>query len=232
MEWEAICMAQLTMKARLFARRMGLRPARAAVAALVVGTLALTGVAVGARMASQRGFEVIRQDVAETEAAEEPHGNAGEMQDAEREEEALTEVYVHVDGAVEHPGVYVLRGVSPRVGEAVELAGGLTEDADTTTVNLAAPLSDGQKVYVPAAGEEAVPASAGVSANVDGPAVININTATAEELEELPGVGTATAAAIIEEREAGGPFTAPEDIMRVSGIGEKKYERMRAYIGV
>ena len=215
-------MAQLTMKARLFARRMGLRPARAAVAALVVGTLALTGVAVGARMASQRGFEVIRQDVAETEAAE----------DAEREEEVLTEVYVHVDGAVEHPGVYVLRGVSPRVGEAVELAGGLTEDADTTTVNLAAPLSDGQKVYVPAAGEEAVPASAGASANVDGPAVININTATAEELEELPGVGTATAAAIIEEREAGGPFTAPEDIMRVSGIGEKKYERMRAYIGV
>lgn len=226
------CMAQLAIRARLLARRLGLRPSGAVLAALVVTTLGVTGVGVGTRMASQRGFEVIAQE----EAGEAASGGDEELtlsQEApEPEANPEVEVCVHVDGAVERPGVYVLRGVSPRVGEAVELAGGLTEDADTTTVNLAAPLSDGQKVYVPAAGEEAVPASTGVSANVDGSAVININTATAEELEELPGVGTATAAAIIEEREAGGPFTAPEDIMRVSGIGEKKYERMRAYIGV
>ena len=231
MGWEVFCMAQLAIRARLLARRLGLRPSGAVLAALVVTTLGVTGVGVGTRMASQRGFEVIAQE----ESGEAASGGDEELtlsQEApEPEANPEVEVCVHVDGAVEQPGVYVLRGVSPRVGEAVDLAGGLTEDADTTTVNLAAPLTDGQKVYVPAEGEQAPAAGVGVSEAADG-SVININTATAEELQGLPGVGQATAAAIVEERESGGPFTSPEDIMRVSGIGEKKYERMKDHIGV
>ena len=134
------------------------------------------------------------------------------------------------------PGVYRLEGDSPRVGDAVDRAGGLADDADTTNVNLAAPLADGQKVYVPHEGEQASEQGGGVAAAVtvgsDSSDLININTATESELTALPGVGEATARAIVEERERGGPFSSPEDIMRVSGIGEKKYERMKGLIGV
>ena len=88
----------------------------------------------------------------------------------------------------------------------------------------------------PAQGEEVAEApSSGVTqtSGADATAaLVNINTASAEELQALPGVGPATAAAIVEERERNGPFASPEDIMRVSGIGEKKYQKMQAMICV
>lgn len=94
------------------------------------------------------------------------------------------------------------------------------------------------KVHVPGEGEEAAApssdgtaqASAGVPSDPSAP--VNLNTATAEELRTLPGVGEATAAAILEDREANGPFTSVEDVMRVSGIGEKKFAKMRERIRV
>ena len=135
---------------------------------------------------------------------------------------------------VESPGVYELPG-DARANDAVLAAGGLAQDADTASLNLAAPLTDGEKIHVPTVGES-VGQGAGPSAepsggnDVDGP--ININTADVEELDELPGVGEATARAIVEEREANGPFSSPEDIMRVSGIGEKKFARLEAMICV
>lgn len=137
------------------------------------------------------------------------------------------------------PGdVVIERGGDPRVADAVEAAGGLVEGADTSSLNLAARVEDAMKVHVPGEGEEAAApssdgtaqASAGVPSDPSAP--VNLNTATAEELRTLPGVGEATAAAILEDREANGPFTSVEDVMRVSGIGEKKFAKMRERIRV
>ena len=144
---------------------------------------------------------------------------------------------VHVAGAVEVPGVYELE-TGARVFDAVEAAGGASPGADLGQINLAEPLVDGAKVSIPAFGEAA---SAGTSA-VEAPGggytasggapLVNINTASAEELQALVGVGESTAAAIVRDREANGPFASPEDLMRVSGIGEKKFENMRDQVVV
>ena len=160
---------------------------------------------------------------------------------AQTDQAALTSepnaIVVHVDGAVASPGVYELAIASPRVRDAVDAAGGLAQGADTSSMNLALPLGDGQKVHVPFEGE------AGAEADTNGgnaagsvpssmPSLVNINSATAEELDSLPGVGPSTAAAIVEDRDANGPFSSVEDLMRVSGIGEKKFAKLRDHICV
>ncbi len=139
------------------------------------------------------------------------------------------EVVVHVAGAVERPGVVVL-GRGSRIGDAVEAAGGPTAEADVHQLNLAAPLSDGLQIRVPTHGET-VPATgtpAPVPAEVagtDGSAeVINVNTAPEADLERLPGIGPALAAAIVEWRENNGPFTTVDDLLAVPGIGPAKLD--------
>ena len=133
-------------------------------------------------------------------------------------------VIVHVAGAVVRPGVYELVPGS-RVDDAVRSAGGATGDAELGRINLAAPLVDGDQIYVPAVGEDVPPAPAS-DPHPDGePAAtgpIDANRATADELEALPGVGPATAAAIIAERERNGPFVSFDDLERVPGIGPAK----------
>ncbi len=151
-------------------------------------------------------------------------------------------IVVHVDGAVRNPGVYAIAGDAPRAMDAVEQAGGLEDDANTDSVNLAAVISDGEKVHIPRIGEETpatmqsaqtVGQQSDTLPNASDPAgLVNINTADANELKSLSGVGDATAAAIIEDREAQGPFASPEDLMRVSGIGEKKFAKIRDHICV
>lgn len=130
---------------------------------------------------------------------------------------------VHVAGAVRLPGVYVL-GPGSRVDDAVRAAGGATSDADPGRINLAAPLVDGDQVYVPAVGEEPPPLlgveSVGSDEAQSGP--IDVNRASAAELESLPGVGPATAAAIVDDRERNGPFVSLDDLERVPGIGPAK----------
>lgn len=158
----------------------------------------------------------------------EPGIEAEGQSDGESVNDSAT-ILVHVDGAVRSPGVYELEE-GMRVHDAVLAAGGLAESADTSGMNLAARVGDGEKVHVPLAGENAVMSGGGTSAS--GPSLVNINTATAEELDELPGVGESTARAIIEDREKNGAFGTPEDLMRVSGIGEKKFERLEAMICV
>lgn len=154
---------------------------------------------------------------------------------------AATRFVVHVDGAVASPGVVELDGADLRVFDAVEEAGGLLDDADTSSVNLAEPLSDGAKIHIPHVGEQADGAAAtsagqaqtsGATEPGSGSVLVNINTATKEELQTLTGVGEATAAAIIDERERNGAFANPEDLMRVTGIGEKKFEKVRDQICV
>lgn len=146
-------------------------------------------------------------------------------------------IVVDVDGAVVQPGIVELPAGS-RVADAVAAAGGLAADADTQALNQAALLADGEKVYVPREGDDAPAvasgggATGGASDAAGEAAAVNINTATLDELDGLPGVGPATAQAIIDEREENGPFTAPEDLMRVSGIGEKKFEKLANLICV
>ncbi|NLM45994.1 MAG: ComEA family DNA-binding protein [Firmicutes bacterium] len=131
------------------------------------------------------------------------------------------EIFVHVAGAVRRPGVYTLPAGS-RVIHALEAAGGVLPDGDEHALNLAEPLSDGRRISVPFLGQEAPAAAAGGK--------ININTATAEELDRLPGIGPAKAAAIVAYREKNGPFQALEDLVNVSGIGPSTVETLREHV--
>lgn len=148
-------------------------------------------------------------------------------------------IAVHVDGAVKTPGLYSLQakdGDDLRINVVVEAAGGLTADADVSTINLAAKVEDGEKVHIPKAGETFVSGEAAVAstggASTSQSGLVNINTADAAALQTLSGIGEATAKAIIDDRTKNGPFTSIEDLMRVSGIGEKKFEKIRSYICV
>jgi competence protein ComEA len=153
---------------------------------------------------------------------------------------APTEVVVHVVGAVVSPGLRRLPSGS-RVADALDAAGGALPGADLPRVNLAAPLVDGQQVYVPRPGEE-LPLPAGAvlpggsgAAGAGGPgpgAPVDLNTATAEQLDTLPGVGPATAAAIIAHRDEHGPFTSVDQLLDVRGIGEAKLEQLRDLVSV
>lgn len=155
-------------------------------------------------------------------------------------EEGTGTVVVHVAGAVREPGVVELAEGS-RVRDAVEAVGGAAAEADLTLVNLARPLVDGEQVHLPAEGEEpdagpppapgADPAVAGPGAGGE-PAVVDLNAATAEQLESLPGIGPARAATIIEWRELNGGFRAVEDLLQVSGIGPATLERLRPQVTV
>ena len=145
-------------------------------------------------------------------------------------------ILVHAAGAVHVPGVYLFRGAA-RVHDLVKAAGGLTSDADYDRVNLAAALVDEQWVYFPKVGEIGVPAPVGgSSAGAYSPAArsgpLNINTATAEQLESLPGVGPAIAAAILEHRQRIGGFSSVDGLLAVSGIGPSKLESIRPLVAV
>jgi competence protein ComEA len=133
-------------------------------------------------------------------------------------------VFAHAAGAVRRPGLYELTA-GDRVADLLAAAGGPLPAADLDRINLAAPVADGTQVVVPRRGEPApvVPTPTGDPTDPAAPsAPVNINLAGPEELETLPGVGPSTAAAIIEYREASGPFTTVEQLIDVSGIGEAK----------
>lgn len=145
--------------------------------------------------------------------------------------EVKAQVYVYVTGAVANPGVYSLdEGL--RVCDAVEAAGGLTEDADASTVNLARVLSDGEHIALPTKAEVETALAQGSAGGAAASSLVNINTADASALETLSGVGSATAQAIISDREQNGPFSTIEDLMRVDGIGEKKFAKLKDSICV
>lgn len=151
--------------------------------------------------------------------------------DSAAPENASDEVVVHVAGAVSSPGVYTLPADS-RVDDAVRAAGA-TADADLSQLNLAQKLADGQKITVPAAGETPAPAdNAAPSDSSQSGALININTATQEELETLPSIGEVRAQAIIAYREEHGGFRTTDELMEVSGIGEKIFADISPHITV
>jgi competence protein ComEA len=150
---------------------------------------------------------------------------------------------VHAAGAVAHPGVYRVPSGS-RVTDVIDAAGGLAPDADPDRVNLAQPVADGERVYVLHRGEAAVPEAPGggagppatsVPGGGDGtapPAIVDLNTATADQLDTLPGVGPATAAAIIAYRSEHGPFTSVDQLLDVRVIGDAKLAEIRDLVTV
>jgi competence protein ComEA len=147
----------------------------------------------------------------------------------------LAVLVVHVAGAVAAPGLHELPA-GARVADAIEAAGGLTAAADAARINLAAPVADGARVYVLAAGEEEPEvAVGGTGPETDGGAPsgpVNLNTADTAALDSLPGVGPATAAAIIEHREKVGGFTTVDQLLDVPGIGEAKLDALRDLVTV
>lgn len=209
------------------ARRLLAGRVPALMAALVV--ICLAGVLLTLGRGS--GVTIERSDGGEAAAGQEADASEG-SEAAETEAPVLV---VHVDGCVASPGVYELAGPDLRVNDAVEVAGGLLPEADTSQMNLAAGLSDGQKVLVPSRAEEGAAAAApggGAASQTDAGSLVNINLATADQLQALSGVGEATARAIVEDREAHGPFSSVEDLMRVSGIGQKKFDKLKGQICV
>lgn len=147
-------------------------------------------------------------------------------------------VLVYVTGAVVYPGVYALPWDS-RIENAIAAAGGAASDADLLAVNLAEHVFDAQQIYVPSRSDTAtpvlptpIPTAPSPSANPSGSQRVNINSATASELEALPGIGPALAQRIIDYRVANGPFSAPEDIIKVRGVGEQTFEQLRDHITV
>jgi competence protein ComEA len=165
----------------------------------------------------------------------------------------VREVVVHVAGSVVKPGVYRLKPPA-RVIDAVNAAGGVTASADTAAVNLALPLLDAEQIYIPSrtsqkphttvAVQRKLPTtpsapSSTVAAAIVGAtessvksALININTATALELEALPSVGPSTAQAIVSFRTKNGPFSKAEDLLKVPGIGDGKLAAMKPFVAL
>ncbi|MFP4150060.1 MAG: helix-hairpin-helix domain-containing protein, partial [Nitriliruptoraceae bacterium] len=142
------------------------------------------------------------------------------------------EVTVHVTGAVVAAGLVTLPAEA-RVGDAVAAAGGTTRDADLERINLARGVQDGEHVHVPRHGETPPVVVGPDAAGAVGPdGLLDLNLATAAELEELPGIGPAKAAAIIAHREQHGPFAAPGDLREVTGIGEATFQRLAPLIVV
>ena len=158
------------------------------------------------------------------------------------------QIVVDVDGAVAHPGLYKLPPDS-RVQAALAAAGGLSPQADVHRINRAAKLHDGQKLYVLSQGESAPPLAASngqgcegqsctsadgadAGSDAEGQGLVNINTANATQLTQLPGIGPAIAQKIIDYRTANGPFTSVDDLTKVPGIGAAKLAQIKSHARV
>ena len=162
------------------------------------------------------------------ESRQEDAGKSGEEADITKEREK-EQIYVQVSGAVAKPGVYALDEGS-RIFQAIELAGGVTESADTGSLNQAEVLSDGQMVYIMETGEEEREDSLPLAEQDDGK--VNLNTATESELMTLPGIGEAKARSILAWREANGSFTQIEDLMKVEGIKDGVFSKIKDSVKV
>ena len=170
------------------------------------------------------------KDPDETTVSVEEHS---ETESEETQETSAEMICVHVCGSVNTPGVYYL-AKGARIHEAVELAGGMTEDADLQYVNLAEEALDGKQIYIPSKQEveEGIVPAAETSMGAAEDGLVNINTADLSELKTLPGIGDIKAEAIISYRESAGEFAAIEDIMNVAGIKESSYEKIKEHIKV
>ena len=206
----------------------------AAVAAVVVGAVAWAAFGPGAHVGPPVELTLPRADGGNNPTAgDAPSSTGGASDDADGTTAAtLDQIYVHVAGAVLRPGLYRLGG-DARVADAIDAAGGPAPEADLDAVNLAARVADGERTYISRHGEvppALVSASAGSAGASQGP--IDLNAATAEQLDALPGVGPATAEAIVAYRSEKGRFRSVEELLEVRGIGEAKLASIRPKVTV
>lgn len=210
--------------------------------AVVVAILVVIAAASGLAMASFGGHSSsVSFERSDEASVSDVHGagDASSDDESSAKSSSAAEVYVDVDGAVVRPGVYRLKD-GARVSQAIDAAGGLTAEADVTGLNRASKITDGQKIYVPTVGEQQAAAAVGgaesSAATTPGAGsssgLVNINTASAAELQTLSGIGPSMAQSIIDERTKNGAFASVDDLMRVSGIGEKKLAKIKDCICV
>ena len=213
---------------------------KAVVVAILVVIAAASGLAMASFNSRSSGVSFERNDGSgtsvEREAEDAPSDDAV---GSSKKSSSAAEVYVDVDGAVVSPGVYRLKE-GARVSQAIDAAGGLTAEADVTGLNRASKVADGQKIYVPKVGEQQTVTAGGgadggavvTSGANDAAGLVNINTASVAELQTLSGIGPSMAQSIIDERTKNGPIASVDDLMRVSGIGEKKLAKIKDCICV
>lgn len=155
-----------------------------------------------------------------------------ESEEEESLEETADTLFVYVCGAVQNPGVYELDAAA-RVFQAIEAAGGMKEEAAKDSMNLAESLTDGQQIYVLTVTQQQEQQSqADTQTGQTDSRLLNINTATAEQLMTLPGIGQSKASEIISYREEKGPYSSTEDIMNITGIKEGVYTKIKDKICV
>lgn len=146
----------------------------------------------------------------------------------------ISMISVHAAGAVRQPGLHRVPTGS-RVADLIEIAGGVDDSIDIDRINLAAPVADGERVYLPRRGESVpVPAQSAPAPGGPGQSTgpLDLNTATQQQLEALPGIGPSTAAAILSARSVSGRFTSVEDLLDVRGIGMARLEQLRGLVVV
>ena len=171
---------------------------------------------------------------AEVSAVSKDSSSEKEVKKEEKEESPEQDlITVDVKGAVKSPGIYDLP-LGSRVHDAVQKAGGLTEEADSKSLNLAQKISDEALVYVPTKGEEAASqqAASGTSPSTSKEKKVNLNKASLEELKQVKGLGGKRAQDIIDHREANGKFKSVDELKKVSGIGAKTIEKLKDYVTV
>lgn len=211
---------------------------KAVVVAILVVIAAASGLAMASFNSHSGGVSFERSDEASTSDVR-GSGDVSPDDESSAKSSSAAEVYVDVDGAVVRPGVYQLKD-GARVSQAIDAAGGLTAEADVAGLNRASKVTDGQKIYVPTVGEQQAAAAVGGAesgaATTPGAGssseLVNINTASAAELQTLSGIGPSMAQSIIDERTKNGAFASVDDLMRVSGIGEKKLAKIKDCICV
>lgn len=171
---------------------------------------------------------------AEVEAVSKETSTEKEVKKEEKEETLEQDlITVDVKGAVKSPGIYDLP-LGSRVYDAVQKAGGLTEEADSKSLNLAQKISDEALVYVPTKGEEAVSqqTGSGTPPSTSKEKKVNLNKASLEELKQVKGLGGKRAQDIIDHRESNGKFKSVDELKKVSGIGAKTIEKLKDYVTV
>ena len=206
------------------------KPALIGLALLIVMVAATAGrFAIDAATATEIPLEHSAQ--AESAPSQQTPSNSDSSQDSKESQV----IYVHVSGAVKESGLVQLKS-GARVADAIKAAGGPVDDACIDAVNLARKVEDGEHVHLPSLdenreGEASVQAEGQNTPSITS-GVVNINTATSEELEQLPGIGPSTAKKIVSDRESAGPYQNIEDLKRVSGIGDKKFAALADLICV
>ena len=171
---------------------------------------------------------------AEVSAVSKDSSSEKEVKKEEKEESPEQDlITVDVKGAVKSPGIYDLP-VGSRVHDAVQKAGGLTDEADSKSLNLAQKVSDEALVYVPTKGEEAASqqTASGTPPSTSKDKKVNLNKASLEELKQVKGLGGKRAQDIIDHREANGKFKSVDELKKVSGIGAKTIEKLKDYVTV